>query len=81
MTTMERENKLTSQWTVATDDGHEGELREYTEMSRVQYLDGSWSGWQAGLRRLFFGRIPVNLLEDGSWETAEPTPRRLTHRP
>lgn len=81
MTTMDRDNKLTSQWTVVTDDGTQGELREYTEFIRVQYVDGSWSEPQPGLRRLFFGRIPVNLLEDGSWETAESPPRRLTRRP
>lgn len=81
MTSMERDTKLTSQWNVTTPDAKEGVLREYTEFARVQYLDGTWSPWQPGLRRLFFGRIPVNLLEDGSWETAESPPRRLTRLP
>lgn len=48
---------------------------------RVQYLDATWSEWQVESINFNWGRIPLNLLEDGDWETVEPSPRRLTRLP
>lgn len=66
---------------VMTPDGQESLVEATTTFMRVQYLDLSWSEWQQEVTRFKWGRMPVNLREDGDWETAELQPRRLTRLP
>lgn len=78
---IERKTELTARIAAATSDGERATISEHTDFIREQLHDQSWTPWLPSTKRYKWGAIAVNPREDGSWETAEYEPRRLTRQP
>lgn len=80
MPRQEQKVELTGRFAATLPDGQAVVVTEHTEWMRLQEWAGTWTPWLPGARQFRLGKIPLNLLEDGDWETAEHAPRRVTRQ-
>lgn len=77
---LENKTEITDRIPAIGPDGEPITVIETTSFIREQLHDMSWTPWLRTTCRYSWGQLHLNPAEDGSWETAEHAPRKVTRR-